>query len=72
MALKGKIFKFKAGGKSGGSVGCTASVLERERETQRQKTRERKIIREGIVCHKIMVWSIKKNLNMDQIISCNH
>ncbi len=33
VTLNGKIFKFKAG-TSGGSVGCTASVLKRERETE--------------------------------------
>lgn len=31
VTLNGKIFKFKAG-KSGESVGCTASELERERD----------------------------------------
>lgn len=38
MTLNGKIFKFKAG-KPGGSVGCTASVLERERDRDQVKMR---------------------------------
>lgn len=38
MTLNGKIFKFKAG-KPGGSVGYTASVLERERDRDQVKMR---------------------------------
>lgn len=38
VTLNGKIFKFKAG-KSGESVGCTASELERERDRDQVKMR---------------------------------